>query len=391
MKTMKLRLSTVTKLKLISLCMGMMFWYGIEQLFMDKVLQDQSARAWATAVFTGTWLIFDIPGGIIADKFGRRRTLILSSILQTLGVVVLASSTTLPIYLFGAMLYGLHWSTFSGVVQALTYDHLLDQGTAHEYPKHQGSVTAYGYIGATIANVMSGVIADHSTLRMPFIVSIIPSVIGLVLTISLKEPNKKSAPKKSDNQIRAYATVLYKTIRRSPIAAIYAFQIICGLFVFMTICEFGQIFILSYGVSATTLGIIWAVDAVVVAASLHYAHKLQRWPLQSIGLYAVVLVIFGLMTHPLAIALFMLVYAGTEIMHNIAETELQHVTESGSRATVLSSVTFIGNASAIPLVWIFNSLMLKHSIHFANQSIAIFTALLVGISVLVLYIVRKMK
>lgn len=50
--------STVTKLKLISFCMGMMFWYGIEQLFMNKILRDPSARAWSTFVFTATWLCF---------------------------------------------------------------------------------------------------------------------------------------------------------------------------------------------------------------------------------------------------------------------------------------------------------------------------------------------
>jgi len=378
----QMKLSTVAKLKLISLLMGMMFWYGIEQLFLDKVLRDPSARAWITFVFTATWLVFDIPGGILADTFGRRRTLIVSSMLQIVGVAVLAVSQSLPVYLFGAFLYGLHWSTFSGTIQAYMYDHLLLSERHKEYAKHQGSVTAYGFIGAGIANILSGIIADHSSLRMPFGLSLIPSVLALMLVISLSKVTETKTD--TPRQIRSYVTELTRTIRQNPIAGVYAAQIIIGLFVFLTICEFGQIFLLSFNSNATWLGIIWAIDAAVVALALHFAHHVQRWPWQTVLLYASILTSFAIVHSPVAIILFMLVYAGTEVMHNISETELQHVAPSHARATVLSSVTFIGNLLALPLIFIFNSLFRSHSIHTANQFIALSAAVLLVISSIII-------
>lgn len=364
--------------------MGMMFWYGVEQLFMDHILRDPSARAWTAFVFTATWLVFDIPGGIIADKFGRRRTLIVSASFQTAGVCVLALSSTLPMYLVGAFLYGLHWSTFSGITQALMYDHLLVDGRYAEYPKHQGAVTAYGYIGAAVANVLSGIITDATDLRMPFLLSIVPSVLGFMLALSLKEVYV-SSKKGESRKISQYFTELMRTLKRVPVSWAYVLQIIVGLFVFMTICEFGQVFLLSYNISATTLGLLWALVAGLVALGLRLAHRLQRWPWQTVAVYALILLVFGVTSHPLAILLFMLVYTGTEIMHNIAETELQHVTASHSRATVLSSVTFVGNLLALPLIWLFNSLYLTQSIHFANFCVGTGVVVLLGLTIVVVF------
>lgn len=365
-----MKLHTVTKLKLISLLMGMMFWYGIEQLFMDKVLKDPSARAWTTFAFTATWLVFDVPGGIFADRYGRRKTLIISSVLQTTGVAVLAASHSLPTYIAGSILYGLHWSTFSGTVQAYLYDHLLAGELHHEYAKHQGSVTAYGYIGAAIANILSGIIADHSNLRMPFILSLIPSIAAIFLAVSLHETGRPHSRTKTPRQIRSYIMALLRTVQGTPIAGVFAAQIVIGLFVFLTICEFGQIFLLTFHDNATWLGIVWAIDAVIVSIGLSYAHRLQRWPWQTVFVYACLLASFALVRNPLAIALFILVYTGTEIMHNISETELQHVTESHARATVLSSVTFVGNLLALPLIFIFNTIAHSTSIYTANAFIA---------------------
>ncbi len=371
-----MKLNTVTKLKLISLFTGMMFWYGIEQLFMDNVLRDPSARAWTTAVFVVTWLIFDIPGGVLADKFGRRRILIASFVLQTIGVAMFIASQSLPVFLIGAFFYGLHWSTFAGTIQALMYDHLLDDERTHEYPKHQGSVTAYGYIGAGIANVFSGIIASHSTLRVPYVVSLIPLFLGLIIAISLTEAKRtKSDLPAEKRDIRSYITEFKRTVKRQPIVAVYSAQIMIGLIIFMTICEFGQILLVTYNDSPTILGLLWAIDAAVVAIGLRYAHHVQRWPWQTIGLYGIVLVLFSLIRNPFAIVLFMLVYVGAEIMHNISETELQHATPSHSRATVLSSVTFMGNVIALPLIWLFNSVVQSQSIHAANHFMAIGAAL----------------
>ena len=65
---MAMGLGALGRLRLIYFCFGLMFWYGIEQLFLDNILQDPSARAVVTTVWAVTFLLPDIPSGIIADR-----------------------------------------------------------------------------------------------------------------------------------------------------------------------------------------------------------------------------------------------------------------------------------------------------------------------------------
>lgn len=385
-----MRLATTTKLKIISLLAGMMFWYGIEQLFMNNVISDPNIRALATTVYTITLLALDIPGGIIADRFGRRKTILLGMSLQALSVLIMGVSSTASVFLLGVFIYGIYWALCNGAAQAMMYDHLAEDGRHGEYAKHQGSAYAFGYFGAGIANVSSGVIAHFWGLRAPYILSVIPAVTALIIALTLKENRQRSINAKrllfSD-----YFTQLAATLKHSRFAAVYALQIVIGLLIFMTICEFGQVTLLSYHNSAIWLGLIWAIDAGVVALALHYAHRLQKWPWQSVLGYTAILLSFAtFVANPIVgTILFIATYAGVEVVHNVSETELQHATKSAGRATVLSSVNFIGNALAIGAIWIFNHILRAHGIFPANQTIAIAAASMLVVTALFLIVFRR--
>lgn len=380
-------LTTVTKLKLISMMLGMMFWYGIEQLFMDKILLDPNVRALTTTIVVATLLVLDIPGGIIADRFGRRKTIILGAMLQLVGILIMGISSSVTVFLVGVFFYGMYWALCNGAAQAMMYDHLASIDRHTEYARHQGSAYAYGYVGAGIANILSGVVTHFFDLRAPYLLSLIPSLLALVLAMSLREVHSRSTGKLP--KLATYPKQVIATIRTAPIAGIYSLQIIFGVFVFMTICEFGQILLLSYGITTIQLGILWAIDAALVAVGLHYAHRFQRWPWQTTTIYAVLLTVFALFQGPIGILLFMLVYTGTEIVHNVSETELQHATRSPIRATVLSSTNFVGNLLALAMIWVFNNLLQSHGIHAANRVVALLMTVLFGCTSLIVYIYTK--
>lgn len=367
--------------------LGMMFWYGIEQLFMDKILLDPNVRALTTTVFVATLLVLDIPGGIIADRFGRRKTIIFGALLQLIGIFIMGVSTAVPAFLLGVFFYGMYWSLCNGAAQAMMYDHLVSIDKHTEYARHQGSAYAYSYISAGIANILSGVVAHFFGLRAPYVLSLIPSLLALAFAVSLTETRHHSSGKLP--KLATYPKQVIATIRRSPIAGIYGLQIIFGVFVFMTICEFGQILLLSYDITAIQLGILWAIDAGLVAAGLHHAHRFQRWPWQTTMIYAVVLTVFALFQGPIGIVLFMLVYTGTEIVHNVSETELQHATKSSIRATILSSTNFIGNLLALAMIWLFNSLLQSNGIHTANRTVALVMTALFGCTSIIVYVHTK--
>lgn len=360
----------------------MMFWYGIEQVFMDNIIADPNIRALATTVYVVTLLVLDIPGGIIADRFGRRKTIIAGAALQALGVLVMGFSSSTPVFLLGVLTYGIYWALCNGAAQAMMYDHLAAAGRHGEYARQQGSTYAFGYLGAGAANVLSGIIAHFIGLRAPYLLSVIPALVALITALTLRETVR--AKPTAHSRLLDYPRQLISTVQHSKLAGIYAAQIIIGVLIFMTICEFGQITLLEYGMSSIWLGFIWAIDAGVVALVLHHAHRLQKRPWQSVLGYVAILLLFAtFIAHPImGTLLFVATYAGIEAVHNISETELQHTIHSAGRATVLSSVNFVGNALAIGAVWGFNHTMQSRGIFEANQTAAIMAASLFALTAL---------
>lgn len=377
--------STVTRMKILYLCLGMMFWYGIEQVFLNDIMQDSSARAAVTIVFTIGMLLLDIPGGIIADKYGRRNALVIGCLVLPLSLVVLALSTTLFVYCVGTLLYAAYWSLCNGTVQALVYDHLSSTDEHHLYAKHQGSVSGFGYIGAAVANLSSGFIAHSLGLRAPYLLSLVPAAIALYIAITTQEGLRNKTTEHAPTSLTKYYTSLLRTIQRSPIAGIYALQWIVGLLAFLSIGEFGQVFILAHGVSTIELGILWAIVAIVSAIALHYAHRVQPYLNQTIAVYILILLALYFGSTAIGIVLFMLFYAWTDVVNNVTETELQHVTPSSVRATVISSVTFIGNIIAIPVILLFNVLQKSGTIFSATS----YTAMILAGILLVTHIVKR--
>src|SRR5687768_16418157 len=130
-----MKLSRIHKIYLSNFLTGLVFWYGIEKLFMSSIGIDAVGVGWATAVLLGFNLIFDIPSGISADRWRRKGMLIVSAIALALCSVVAGVSNGLWRYIMSDVLYGVYVVATSGTYQALTYDILHEEGRADQYSK----------------------------------------------------------------------------------------------------------------------------------------------------------------------------------------------------------------------------------------------------------------
>jgi len=345
----------------------MMFWYGIEQLFLNKYLGTASARAYLTMVYAATVLLFDIPGGILADKIGRKRTVLISCVVEILSVVILGMSTNLWQYLVGSILFGVFISLINGAAEALLYDKLKADGHAKQYAKQQGQINAYFLVGAAIANLLSGFIAQHANLRLPYFLSAIPGVIAFLLLARIVEaPREKAA-----DHWYSHLNEAGRYILKRPLILIFGLQFVIGEVVFLTIGEFGQIYLLQFHISAVTLGILWSLVALAAALGRVLAHRGQQYPRTVILAYCVAIASFIVTKSAWGILLFMLVYGLTEALGNIAETEVQHASESRIRATLFSCVSFGGNFIGVPAVFLYNRIYTHHSLAAANHALGI--------------------
>ncbi|HYK08991.1 MAG TPA: MFS transporter [Candidatus Eisenbacteria bacterium] len=149
------------------------FIWGINTIFLlDAGLSNFQAFA-ANAFFTLGQVLFEIPTGIVADRFGRRMSYLL-------GTITLAASTLLYLYMWyihgpfwgwaaSSMLLGLGFTFFSGALEAW----LVDALHATNFTGSLDGVFAKGQIVGGVAmlagSLGGGIIAQMTNLGVPYI------------------------------------------------------------------------------------------------------------------------------------------------------------------------------------------------------------------------------
>lgn len=93
----------------------------------------------AETVFHITSLIFEIPSGVLADLFGRKRMLIISSIMRALGAVIMILSNNLFMVCLSISFHALSYNFSSGSGDALAYDSLKIVGQERDFEKYMSN------------------------------------------------------------------------------------------------------------------------------------------------------------------------------------------------------------------------------------------------------------
>jgi MFS family permease len=149
------------------------FIWGINTIFLlDAGLSNLEAFA-ANAFFTAGMVLFEVPTGIVADTVGRRASYLL-------GTVTLTASTLLYVLLWQveapfwqwaivSILLGLGFTFFSGAVEAWLVDALTATGFVGELETVFGRGQVVTGVGMLTGSVAGGVVAQVTSLGMPFV------------------------------------------------------------------------------------------------------------------------------------------------------------------------------------------------------------------------------
>lgn len=107
-------------------------------------------------IFALNMAVFELPTGYIADRFGRKRTLLLGSLFLTLasGCYFFVQSFWGFVLAETSFAFGL--ALFSGSEAALLYEQLCEQKRESEYQKIYGRGTFLHLIGLGLSNVAGG-------------------------------------------------------------------------------------------------------------------------------------------------------------------------------------------------------------------------------------------
>ena len=150
------------------------FIWGINTIFLlDAGLSNAEAFA-ANAFFTAGMVLFEVPTGIVADTIGRRFSYLLGTVTLTLSTAlyVLLWQIEAPFWEWAvaSILLGLGFTFFSGAVEAWLVDALAATGFDGDLESVFGRGQIVSGIAMLTGSVAGGLIAQATSLGVPFLV-----------------------------------------------------------------------------------------------------------------------------------------------------------------------------------------------------------------------------
>ncbi|MGF7228381.1 MAG: MFS transporter [Candidatus Saccharibacteria bacterium] len=365
-----MKISSVHKIYASNFLTGLVFWYSIEKLFMRSIDIGAVGVGVLTAIFIVFLVIFDIPAGMLADKWSRKGMLLVAALGLALSSLVFGKSHSASVYLIGELLYGLYIVSAGGTYQAIMYDTLHEDGKAAQYSRINGRAYALFLLAAGIGDLAGGFVVHHYGYRMAFYATIGSCLLNVLVILSMHEPRFHKALDK-DRPLQQVGQAAM-TIARM--------RLLQGLVVVMTMfavielfkLDFGQLYILRYVTAPQVIGILWAVYAFAMSLGSLIAHRFRARLHTLIACSVVPLVLMAFIDNRFSIVLFMIQAVASSALLNQIETRIQESTPSHARTAVLSVVSTMGRLATIPASLLLGWLFQKYNALVAIRCVAAF-------------------
>ena len=308
-------ISQAKKLIAIQFLVGSVFWYGIEKTFVkDELGFGAIGISMVVATYLIVTLVLEVPSGILADKWGRKKVLISSLVLFIAANIVLGASQDMGMYLIGTVLWGLFSVTISGTMESMTYDTLLAEGKAAMFQKVDAFQSIAFMVGIFISSSLSGFIGPEFGLRSTYFGSIVPLLIALLIIITLHEP--KLHTEANSKKIVAHAKEAFSLILRDRLLTRVA--ILLGVVFLMQnlLYEYSQYYYLElFDDNVTIAAILSGASGLFLALGYAVAAKINRFQLMLLCA-GVAMAVSGLWVSGWAVVIFFLVYPFAAIIEN---------------------------------------------------------------------------
>lgn len=134
---------------------------------------------------------FEVPTGIIADVWGRKRSIVTGSIMFLCGIAAYVNIPHWRMFFLGSFLWALGLALVSGADESLLYDSLVADGREHESKKIIDNFNGLHRLGWAIGAPLASGIGYLVGLKEVIYCMAIPFSLALFIAFTLKEPPRK--------------------------------------------------------------------------------------------------------------------------------------------------------------------------------------------------------
>lgn len=184
--------ANIWKLYAIRFFSGLIPAYVIERLYWEQRGMTIELVVYTEIIFALVIVLLEVPTGIIADRWGRRKLLVLSAALGCCEFLLLLFATEFWHFALVVALAGVATSAASGSENAMLYDSLLPIGQAGLFERYVGRIHALDAVAALLAALCGSLLAGRFGFELNYWLSVGSAAIAFALTLLLVEPAVKS-------------------------------------------------------------------------------------------------------------------------------------------------------------------------------------------------------
>lgn len=185
------------------------------------------------SVYTFFIFLFEIPSGVFADMYGRKTSLILSSLFLTIAFLVFGFNSLYLIFFIAVFLKAIAKSLLSGADVALLFDSLKSINKTKLFSRFNGRSNSLEMLTLGISSVIGGTIATYYGNRILFFLSAIIFMVSLFFAFSFYEPKKHYKKIIEKNYIQHLKEATKFSFTNNTVRYFLLYFSIFGFFAFM--------------------------------------------------------------------------------------------------------------------------------------------------------------
>lgn len=352
-----------TKLYLTSFLKNQTYFTPIFIVFLQAMELSFKEIFWIFTIGSIFSLVIEIPTGIIADLWGKRRSIIISKFGIVIAYILFAFSHSFWHFVIAQIILELGNSFRSGTETAYTYDYLVQNKADNpSYTEVKSKQKIYARSGEAFAAAIGGVIAANFGFHWVFFIAALPAFGNFLLSLSWEKIAERQEPIGLQQSFVHAKDSVFDIFRKRELLLITlnisVFSAVLG-----ALSKYIQPYMTDAAIPVEYFGFIYTASLVVSVIALKYSDFIEqrfgsRNTINWISILAVipVLIIGFRYISYFGVILFFLVIIIENIRSPIANNFFHLQVDSGKRATlgsILSLAKSLGKIIVLPIAGYF--------------------------------------
>jgi len=206
--------ANIWKFYLFQFLLNFQLWWPIWVLYLTE--KRGFTLGQVTLIDVPFWMsiiALQVPAAAIADRWGRKPTLMAAACALTAAVTLFGLASSFPLILASYLIWGIGFSLLFGTESAFLYDTLKALGREEDYPRVYGRAWGLVTAAALAGTLLGAPLAAATDLSFPIVLSGGLAFLAVLAAATFTEP----APEARSERRLTYGRIIAGTwLRRSP-------------------------------------------------------------------------------------------------------------------------------------------------------------------------------